>query len=531
MQKGYSKLTDILLPLLIFLAAFLLRYYHIELLPINHDEASWARFLLMNPQYVKDIFGIPISSFFPPKIIVFLSEYLPGSRVISLGYFMLHVRFQPVVIGAATVSLLYILAKSMYGRKVAVVSSLVLCFLPWHVIQSSLMLRVIWIPFYGCLIYLSLFNSTQARTKISSIAWALSSCLFLWISINSYESAMLFVPIFFISLIALSNSRRINLTATFIFFLFILYYSVRAKDGFWNDFYRGYQKNIFEGFLLSNIMENIRNNAWPAIRELFFNFNNSAILYGKALNAPLFIHPVTLFFVVLSIAIFLIRRAASDRIILIWFFLGLLGALAGVNFFQPRYIFIVLIPLVIFIGKLFADIFSYLRQEKSSFKSSFLYLTMAVIYIGLIVFEIAQLARYYRVAPFDLNECRHNSYGCKEAAEYLSRVHGIRNCNIYSDNRMTVDVYLNYYLLKKSNDRYFDTGIPANRIIKEDLCAYYIIWAPQSHSRDYWDGQFSDFYYYFKLKYPETEAVKTIYYPGGLEAIHIYKVKENNDIK
>jgi len=135
-----------------------------------------------------------------------------------------------------------------------------------------------------------------------------------------------------------------------------------------------------------------------------------------------------------SIFISFCRREVSDKILLIWLGLGGLGAISGVKFFQARYI-IILVPFLIVIAKLFAEIFNY-AIKKAFFKCRLLFFTGIFLCTGLIFTEVFQIVHYYQIAPFNLEECRFNSYGCKEAAQYLSRVPDIKNYGIITDSSM-----------------------------------------------------------------------------------------------
>ena len=531
------KLFNISSMVIISGLAFFVRFYNIGLFPINHDEAHFARFLLINPEFIKKFIGIPVTLFFniSYNLLSFLSTFITSLRVFNLNEFIFHMRFQPVIVGTLTVLLVYLLAKQMYGRKAAVISSLLLCFLPWHIVHSRIMGRVIWVPFYGCLIFLTLLKAVQAKNKVWAGAWFLVSCFFLKESLNTYESAILFIPVFFISLICLwkeigwQGKLGVILPAMAVLFALLPFVSRIAVWGneFWQYFYRGYQKNIFEGHLLFNLWENVRANLGFAFKDLFFNFEGSYLLYGKALKAPLLIHPVTLFLFTGSLIFSLCQRKAADKILLAWLFLGFLGGIAGVDLFQPRYILIALPAFVIFIGKFIAGFFVHL-SKKFSLKREFLLITGIVLCLWLVTAGVTQWLGYYYTAPFNLEECRCNSYGCKEAGEYLSRIPDLKNYSIVTDSRMTVDVYLSYYLLNKGKiDKYYDFRhyFMPDKNEKKEKGEIYVLWAPESHPKDYWNGLFRYLYDFFRQKYPDKEPIKTIYYSNGLAAIHIFKAK------
>lgn len=192
--------------------------------------------------------------------------------------------------------------------------------------------------------------------------------------------------------------------------------------------------------------------------------------------------------------------------------MGLLGSLSGVDFFQASYAIVVLPAFIIILSHFIVTGFDY-TITRGFLKYRLLFFIITFLFLGLVFMEIFQLTNYYYTAPFDLEECRRNSYGCKEVAQYLSQAPDIRSCNINTDARMTVNTYLNHYILNSRKET-------------QKACTYYAIWAPESHTREYWGGLFSHLYDSFSQKYPEKLPIKTIYYPNGLAAIHIFKVEE-----
>ena len=105
-----------------------------------------------------------------------------------------------VLIGVFTVILIYMLTKKMYGERAGLISALLLCFLPWHIIQSRVGAATIETPLLGCLIFLSLVKSINKKSN----SWFLLSCLFLSVgSFYTYQASLLFVPIFLVTLVFL----------------------------------------------------------------------------------------------------------------------------------------------------------------------------------------------------------------------------------------------------------------------------------------------------------------------------------------
>lgn len=524
-DKGL-RFADVLILSSFFVLAFILRFAKIGLLPINHDEAIWARFLLNNPQFMAKFIGIPISSF------LFL---LPSYLTIHAGkpefplmvQFMADMRFQSAAIGAFTVMLTYLLSLRMYGRLAAVISSSLLCFLPWHVIQSGIAGRVIWVPFLGCAIFLSLFKAVNEKKKLKSLVWLALSGFLLNKSTYIYETSLIFIPVCAVSLLLIYAGRRcrsnvVSLAAS----LLIVFWSVsdvilaitRTGESFWDLFFcRVYHTSIFKGCLLLNIWKNAQGNAGILLKQLFFDNSTSSFLYGEALKYPLFIHPAILLVLSMALILAIYKRTTGDKILLAWLGLGLFCITGGVGQVQIRYALIILIPLVILIGRCAGDAFSYaLKRARDRAIGVSLFLAW------LIFMEAIQLSVYYAKAPYELDQCRNNSYGSREAAEYLAGIPDISSYSVFTDLRMTVDVYLNYFMLKnKKIDKYFDfSAVGSKKII-------YVLWAPESHSSGYWGGAFSHLYDSLTQAYPGIEPVKIIYYPNGLAAIKIFKLLES----
>lgn len=169
--------------------AFFVRVYNLALFPLNHDEATWSLRSISNfDKFLK----IPIACFqgyiqpFFSYLIVFTNKILSHPVYI--------VRIPSVIIGVATILLIYELAKEMYGRRAGLVSSFLLCFLPWHVIQSRIGVSLILVPLFGCIIFLALLKSINKKNNL----WFFLSWFFLGLgSFYTYQVSLLFIPIFF----------------------------------------------------------------------------------------------------------------------------------------------------------------------------------------------------------------------------------------------------------------------------------------------------------------------------------------------
>lgn len=435
-------------------------------------------------------------------------------------------RIPSVIIGTATVFLTYQLTKAMYGKRTGLIAASLLCCLPWHVIQSRLGISVILIPFFGCLIFLSLFNAIHKKSK----GWFFISYLPLVIgSFYSYQAGLAYIPIFVVIILFLKKDlfwldRKVIVMWLLFFLMSILPFiclHVCGKINFFNGFYRNYHTSLFQGSFLINFVTNLKNNGLLAAKGLFFNSLGAKLPYSPTLQSPLLINLVVLFIIIISIAIFLRCRKPQDKIILIWFGLGYVCSFSCIAFltrggnyiFFPRYMISALVPSIILLSR-FIDVLLIYSKKCFSDKKILFYIGICL-WMGLIFTECAQLARYYKIAPTNLEECRVNNYGCGEAAEYLKSLPDIKDYGIVFDNWMEpLKFYLDLSIWFNSWNSQSKTGL------------YYIIWAPQSHPEELWDGFFSRLYISFKQKYPNELPIKIIYYPNGLPAINIYKIRD-----
>lgn len=524
--------------LFIFFLAFLVRFHNVWLLPINHDEAGWAHLLLRYPEQVKEN-ASSLINFLPSFIRVILFGYVSEIKTFNLNDFTLHLRLPSVVAGTITVILVYLLAKEVYGKLPAIMSSLLICLLPWHIIHSRIMERVIWVPLFGCLIFLCLLKAQAAANRSARLIWFILSCFFLGLSLRKYESAVLYIPAFIISMLFLDKKARLRPDFKELFiiivvigiFVFPFFHEIqRFTGGFCGYFFRYYHKNIFEGNLALNVILNFKNNIGFSIQQLFFASRADSFLYGQALKAPLLVHPVVSVLLLAALAVIFLRRDRADFVILAWLSCGFFGAIGGISLFQERYILIILVPVLIVLGKFLSDIFGYAKKSGGFKKLALTFLGISLLG-GILGLEACQWRNYYLSAPFDLDECRHNSYGSREAAEYLSQQPDILDYDVIYGERMTAYVYLNYYLLNKgviNKCHYFEPGEtnapkPKGRI--------YLAWAPESHPHNYMNskGLFEFPYYYLKQKHPDLSAIRKINYPNGIPAMYIFKTTAEDE--
>ncbi|MCX5713938.1 MAG: glycosyltransferase family 39 protein [Candidatus Omnitrophica bacterium] len=508
--------------LAILISAFVVRLYNLSLFPLNHDEVRWH---LWSTQYFDKFLGLPVACFhgYIPSIFCYLVAF---SKKIFLNPEYI-VRIPAIALGLATIIALYALGTELYGRKTGLISAALLCFLPWHVIQSRVGTTMVLPPLFGCLIFLSLYKAVHQKND----KWFLSSCFLLGTALfYTYQSSLLFLPIFLASILWLRKEPLwlkpktallgIILFAIIVFpFLYLFFtgkltaYGQKVMGMFYPDY------TIKQGLaaLFLKAYENAALKFVPTLKGIFFT--KAWFQFGRALEYPLLVHPVSFFLVLASIAVSLYRRKPEDKILLLWLALGYLGGIAGVRFGAERYYFTVIMPpLLIFSARIIAALLNYHHTQRFLVRIVLKSLGFAV-FVILFSSSLWQLVTYYYKAPQDFEECRYNSYGCREAAAYLSKIPEIRDYEIRQDVWMEpLKAYLGYFLYGDSSANNF--------LHKEAKGTFFVVWAPDSHSEDYRKEEFDFqlFYKHFRQSYPDATPEKIIFYPNGVPALYIFGV-------
>ncbi len=262
------------------------------------------------------------------------------------------------------------------GKKAGLISSLLLCFLPWHVIQSRTGLSLILTPLFGCLIFLALIKAIHKKSNL----WFLASWFFLGIgSFYTYQASLTFIPIFLTTLLLLRKELSwlklrtlVGGIAIFMILLYpLLHLQISGRVDYLSNFYRDYHKNPFIGNIALNLL---KNNCPLAFKSLFLS-SSGRMFPAPAFHYPLLIHWITLPIILLALLIFLRRREAEDKIIFIWLGFGFLSGVSLVSIFQARYIIVTLVPLLLLIARSISVIFSsttkinFIKQKLLSFRN------------------------------------------------------------------------------------------------------------------------------------------------------------------
>ncbi len=509
-----------MLAVIIAAVAFILRAHNLELFPINHDEANWT---IPSTVHFDSFLGFPVSCFRG-----YIQPSFSWLFAISKRMFFIPeqaVRIPAALIGAATVFLVYLLAKEMYGRRSGIIAATFLCFLPWHILQSRIGVSLILTPFFGALIAFSLMKCA----RIKSAEWFYLFCIFLsWGAFYSYQASLVFLPVFAATAAFLRKElcwlkRKRVLIGIALFFIVVyplihLYFQGRIPEYLGKIYRMLCQDKSFCGSTLDFLAKpaiNIKRNLVFSFKGLFFA--QPFILYGQAMHHPLLLHWITLVAVIASLIVCFRERQAADKMLLVWFILGYFSSIAAVRFCADRYYFtVIVVPAIILLARFCGVIFK-LSQEGAFWKRMILNslgfgFVPAIVSIG-----ILQWSTYYYAGPIDLEECRFNSYGCKEAALYLSRMPKIENSYLRASSLMEpLGIYLGYYL-------YGNIDKKLNQDREKAAIIYNLIWAPETHPADYRSGYFNAPYVRFMAQYPDAQPEKVIYYPDGQPAIRIYK--------
>jgi len=492
---------------LIFIAAFFIRIYDLGRFPLNHDEANR---MLAGADNFTYFLGIPISCF-KGYVWPFSSLLISISRIflVSPEY---AARIPAVIFGTLTVILVYFLCRVMYGKMAAVFSALLLAFLPWHIYQSRDGREMIYVPFFGTLLFLILFLSIKRRSRLLFILF----CFFLGASsFYTYGASLTHIFVFLVIIIWLRKefiwlpgSTILFGILVFIATVFPIVYLHLKGEIVWTTF-RGYHKNPFSGPLLFNLWNNISHNLWLVIESLFIT-SKGRIIYAASFYAPLLINVISVVLIILAFFKMGIRRSVSDKIVVIWLFLAIIGSSAFMSFFHPDYIIAALVPLIVLLGSGVTVCYDAAIGKIGKMAATIL---TGLLLSFLLIVSLSQSINFYRYGPYDFEVCRKNSYGCKDAALFLSRIPGIDKCSVVTDTRMATLIYLDYILKRQP-------------CIDKNLTKYYVVWAPTSHPQDYWDGIFTYGYKMFSLQFPREVPIYTAVYPNGIPALYVYKVED-----
>ncbi|MGK7882975.1 MAG: ArnT family glycosyltransferase [Crocosphaera sp.] len=190
----YSLITVLIL-------TFLLRVLFLGTIPngLFTDEASNAYDAYSILHTLRDQYGEFLPRYFKSandyREGLYMYLMVPFIKIFGLNTF--GARITSAVIGTLTVFIVYHLAKEIFDQKVGLLSALFLAILPWHIHFSRVTFRAILVPCLFCL-GLLLFYKSFKHPK-----WLVLSSFLFAISIYTYNSARVFVPLFLLGLAAI----------------------------------------------------------------------------------------------------------------------------------------------------------------------------------------------------------------------------------------------------------------------------------------------------------------------------------------
>ena len=186
---------------IILVFAFLLRIIYLNDIPNGFftDEASNAYDAYSILHTLRDQYGELLPWYFKSA-----NDYREGLYMYIMFPFIKFFGLNPLgariissVIGTLTVLITYYLSKEIFNQKIGLFSSFLLAISPWHIHFSRVTFRAILVPCIFCLGLLFFIKSFKYPKYliISSFVFA--------ISIYTYNSARLFIPLFLIGVVAI----------------------------------------------------------------------------------------------------------------------------------------------------------------------------------------------------------------------------------------------------------------------------------------------------------------------------------------
>lgn len=186
---------------IILVVGFLLRVVFLGTIPNGFftDEASNAYDAYSILHTFKDQYGEFLPWYFKSandyREGLYMYLMVPFIKIFGLNVF--GARITSAIIGTLTVFIVYHLAKEIFNQRIGLLSALFLAILPWHIHFSRITFRVILLP---CLFCLSLFLFFKSFKQPK---WLIFSSLLFSISIYTYNSARVFIPLFLLGLAAI----------------------------------------------------------------------------------------------------------------------------------------------------------------------------------------------------------------------------------------------------------------------------------------------------------------------------------------
>ncbi|PIS09387.1 hypothetical protein COT75_01775 [Candidatus Beckwithbacteria bacterium CG10_big_fil_rev_8_21_14_0_10_34_10] len=457
---------------LVFIVAFFLRVLFLESVPVGltDDEAAISYNAYLISQTGKDEWGsfLPIQfrSFGDWKLPVYIYLLSIVFKFFPLSIFW--TKIISVLLGSLTVVLLYyfvllFLDKEKQKHSVALLSSLILVFNPWHIglSRTASEVNIGLFFFIGALYFFKLFLENKLKK-----AYLFFGLIIALICFFSYHSYRILLPLTFIYLYFINRERKqrkklaVKIFLASIISAIFLFIFTQGKF-----LVRFYQLSLFSNTGIVDELNEFRGaclTKFPfSFCRLFFNkpvfwtkhllFNYTSHLSPQFLFFPAFekaysILPHYPYFYSFSILFFIIGIIASarnekKRILYFLLLISPFGsALTGRGNFTRA--FPLVLPIVIFIALGMVYFFNFLKK----IKLSFLILLPILVYC---FFGFEFLISYFTYFP--LRQARYSHYEYKPLFQYLKEVESNYN-HIYisranHDARQYI-FYLFYFKIK-----------------------------------------------------------------------------------
>ncbi len=202
-----QKKIALVLSLVLFLAASL-RLYKISDFPVlNHDEAAKGYNAYSLIKTGKSFRGLSWPWYFTdfsdklPSVAI-LYQYVDIPSIAAFGLNVRATRFPAVVMGTATVFILYLLTAIIFKRpRLALLSSFLLATSPWHIFMSRFGQEPVSFPFFFLLGWWFLEKSLEDKSIYLFIGM-----MVLGISLYSYQIALILTPAFIFVFLSVHKS-------------------------------------------------------------------------------------------------------------------------------------------------------------------------------------------------------------------------------------------------------------------------------------------------------------------------------------
>ena len=154
-----------------------------------------------------------------------LPTYLAALSIKLLGYSVFSYRLPMLIVSIAGLLAFYGLIRELTDNQTIIISSLIFCaFSPWHLFNSS---WIIDCAFMSHFLVIGIFFLILAIKKTKNFFWLILSMLFFSFTFYSYNSAILFTPVFLLAIyVLLLKNRKVSFWFAVKSFFILLIFSL-----------------------------------------------------------------------------------------------------------------------------------------------------------------------------------------------------------------------------------------------------------------------------------------------------------------